>query len=346
MAQRELETTRRQLERWLSSVNVGATDIAVADLALPTAGASNETILFRGTWRADGDAHDERLVLRVQPVTYQLFLDGDVFHQWRAMQAFARQTSIPVPALRWAEPSPDVLGAPFYVMSHCDGDVPNGYQSALMTSSTPAQRGALLRNGLTALADIHRVDWRDGFGFLRRGDGEQGLSAFLDYVEEWYEWARAGRRFDSIEKGLRALRDRMPADAPTSLSWGDSRPGNIMFSPVDQSVVAVLDWELLQIATPEADLAWWWMFERLFGERMGGLPEGALTHEETLGRYEHALGRPIGDMGYFDLLAWARFAITMVRHVDLERGGPGEQMFVDLDAWVTKQLDEAVAARR
>jgi aminoglycoside phosphotransferase (APT) family kinase protein len=344
MPERDLEQTRTILETWLGTV-APAPRIEVDELTLPAAGASNETILFRATWHTDDGEHQERLVLRVQPVAYQLFLNGDVFHQSRALEAMAAHPEVPVPVVRWKEPSSDVLGAPFYVMLHCDGDVPNGYQSRMMQDSTPAQRTALLENGLEVMARLHQVDWREGFQYLHAGEADPGLASYLDWVEQWYDWARAGRHFETVERGLRLLRDQMPAGSTASLCWGDSRPGNIMFSPVDQSVVAVLDWELLQIATPEADLAWWMMFERLFSERMGGAPEGALTRDQTLARYEACIGRPLIDIGYFDVLAWLRLSMTFIRHVDLEVGGPREAMFTELAAWVNDQLAAAIDAR-
>ncbi|MCU1360033.1 MAG: hypothetical protein JWN99_1322 [Ilumatobacteraceae bacterium] len=345
MAERDLEQTRTVLEQWLGTKVGSATPVQVDDLTLPAAGASNETILFSATWHEGDSERHERLVLRVQPVAYQLFLNGDVFHQSNALEAMAAHPSVPVPVVRWKEPSADVLGAPFYVMLHCDGEVPNGYQSPMMQRSTPQERTALLQNGLHVMATLHQVDWREGFQYLRVSEAAPGLSSYLDWVEQWYDWARAGRRFEPIERGLTLLRDAMPATSPVSLCWGDSRPGNIMYSPADQSVVAVLDWELLQIATPQADLGWWLMFERLFGERMGGAPDGALTREQTLTHYEACLGRPLNDVEYFDVLAWLRLALTFIRHVDLEQGRPNEKMFVVLDAWVYERLVEATAAR-
>jgi aminoglycoside phosphotransferase (APT) family kinase protein len=345
MTERDLHQTRTALTRWLEAA-IPAADVVVEDLELPAAGASNETILFSASWTADGERHDEELVLRVQPVAYQLFPNGDVFHQWRTMEAISAQPGVPVPPLRWKEPSADVLGAPFYVMARVEGQVPNGFQSTLMVESTPAQRGAMYRSGLEMLARVHQLDWRHGFDFMSAEHPAQGLPTYLETVGRWYEWARAGRRFELIERALRHLQDTRPHDAPVSLLWGDSRPGNLMFSPEDQRVTAVLDWELADVATPEADLAWWVMFERLFSSQIpDGPPQGVPSREESFAHYERALGRPLGDMTYFDVLAWTRLALTFIRHVDLERGGPREQVFDDFASFVDVQLADALAVR-
>jgi aminoglycoside phosphotransferase (APT) family kinase protein len=342
---RDLEQTRGVLRAWLSTVLPAATAIEVDDLQLPAAGASNETILFSACWDAHGEHRAQELVLRVQPVGYQLFPDGDVFIQWRAMEALqSHHPQIPVPPLLWREPSVHVLGAPFYVMGRVHGEVPNGYQSALMTTSSPEQRRALFDNGLEMLAAVHQLDWRDCFGFLAPGSAAPDLGSYLDWVDAWYVWAQDGRSFPTVERALRALRDHLPPASPTSLLWGDARPGNIMFSPDDQRVTAVLDWELVGLATPETDLAWWLMFERLFDERMGGAPDGVPSRDDSLGHYEKALGRPLADMRYFDVLAWARLAITFIRHVDLERGGPKEQMFTEVGGYVDDCLRQALDA--
>jgi aminoglycoside phosphotransferase (APT) family kinase protein len=341
---RDLEATRATLERWLTTVLPTGTRASVNDLQLPAAGASNETILFHAAWDEAGGPREERLVLRVQPSNYQLFPDGDVFLQWRVMKALAQHhPQVPTPQVRWREHDATVLGAPFYVMTHVDGEVPNGYHSALMQALEADQRANLFRNGLRMLATFHRLDWTRGFDFLLPQHGPPGLESYLGWVQRWYEWARDGRHFDAVERAITRLRDDMPPDTEISLLWGDSRPGNIMFSPDDQRVAAVLDWEIANVATPEADVGWWLMFEHLFA-RQHAAPEGVPSRDETLSFYESCLGRPLRDMAYFDLLAWTRLSVTFIRHVDLERGGPREPAFSDLAVWVEEQVDRCERA--
>ena len=341
MQQRDFERTKTTLTEWLACRLPSASDVEVDELQLPTDGVSNETILFRGSWNAADARRSAKLVLRVQPNTNQLFLNGDVFFQWQMMEAIARASTIPVPSLRWREEDESILGAPFYVMDHVEGVVPNGYHSPVIQALSPSERSRLYTNGLEMLARVHEVDWQNDFLFLADPGGPPGLETYLGSVERWYEWARAGRRLDHIERGLRFLREALPSSTPVSLIWGDSRPGNMLIDPESQKVASVLDWEIAALATPEVDLGWWLMFEQLFA-RMLAAPDGVLTRDKTLSCYEAALGRPLGDMRYYDVLAWTRMSITCVRHIDCERDTPREQMFQDQQVFLIETLRQLV----
>jgi len=341
LLERDLDVTAGALASWLARVEPCAADVAVTDLRLPTAGASNETILFTASWTDGAEPRRAEFVLRVQPQSNQLFLKTDVFFQWDMMAGLARHGDVPVPPLRWREPDPGVLGAPFFVMQRVPGEVPNGHQSALLQRLAPAERARLFEQGLEMLARVHRVDWQREFTFLLDTDAEPGLPHHLTNVDRWYEWARAGRHFDDIEAALAHLHDAMPPDAAPSLSWGDSRLGNLIFDPGSQHVTAVLDWEIADISTAQADLGWWLMFERLFADQTpGGVPDGVPDRDATLARYEAASGFPLRHLRYYDLLAWTRLAITFVRHVDVERGTAKEQMYTELNGYVTGVVRE------
>jgi aminoglycoside phosphotransferase (APT) family kinase protein len=335
---------RESLTAWLPTKEPGATDVAVSNLVLAADGQSNETMLFDASWVSADGPHDEHLVLRVQPDEYQLFFGMDVFFQWKMMEALAAHSNVPVPALQWQEPDPSVLGSPFYVMHRLEGTVPNRFISPAMRDLTPEERRRVYVNGLEAMAQVHRLDWRDGFAFLDSGRGTPGLDRYLGFVEDWFAWVRDDRSFPEVEAGLRYLRERQPVDATVSVQWGDSRPGNIMYSG-DQTVVGVLDWELAALGTPEADLGWWLMFEEVLKAEVDGVAlDGALGRDETLATYEQFLGRPIRDMPYFDVLAWTRFGITMHRTVDLEIGSPMEDTMRMFDGFVRQRLVQALDA--
>lgn len=345
MQRRDIEATRLVLHDWLAKRLPGASDVAVNDLAIPAAGASNETMFFRAEWRDDDGEQRADLVLRANAVGNQLFLNPGVFFQWDMMSTLAACSDVPVPGLRWRDEDPAVLGSPFFVMDRVLGEVPNGYGAPLYARLTPEEVRRMYRNGLTMLARIHRLDWRD-FGFLAKPGRPPGLEGCLSSVEDWYEWARAGRHFEPVEKALRWLRDRCPDDAPVSILWGDSRPGNMIIDPAEQVVNAVLDWELAGLGTPEADMGWWLMFERLFAERMPEpVPAGVPRRDDTLAIYEEALGRPLRHVHYHDILAWLRLGITFIRHVDVETGGPAEKMFKDLQEYVFDSLRRALEER-
>lgn len=67
MLTRDLDRTAKVLADWLGDQMPTAADVAVTDLALPQAGASNETILFTASWVEHDQPNLAQLVLRVQP---------------------------------------------------------------------------------------------------------------------------------------------------------------------------------------------------------------------------------------------------------------------------------------
>ena len=69
--QRDLEKDRKYLTEWLGGKLPDASDVTVSELRSPeSSGFSNDTLLFDLTYRQDGDAHSEPLVVRIQPTGF------------------------------------------------------------------------------------------------------------------------------------------------------------------------------------------------------------------------------------------------------------------------------------
>src|SRR5690349_6652936 len=108
--QRDPEVTHRVLTGWLEQRLPGA---RITHLQTPqTSGFSNETLIFD----AEHDGTTEARVARVAPHHYQVFPDPRFEEQYRLMKILDERTDIPVPPIRWYEPDPGPLGAPFFVM--------------------------------------------------------------------------------------------------------------------------------------------------------------------------------------------------------------------------------------
>ena len=136
------------------------------------------------------------------------------------------------------------------------------------------------------------------------------------------QWARAGRPHRVTDIAIEYLKANRPRDAQVSLLWGDPQPTNLLFLP-DGTISGVIDWEMAVLGPPEADLAWWLFFDDLFSKGMGvprlaGLPERAVCIQW----YETALGRPVENLAYYDILAAFRMAIVGMRSADrqIQRG--------------------------
>jgi aminoglycoside phosphotransferase (APT) family kinase protein len=197
-------------------------------------------------------------------------------------------------------------------------DRPSYHESGWVADLTDEQRCALWNNGLDAMASINQLDWRDGFQFLDiDGDGSPSLQRYLQWIDEWYDWARAGREQPVMDVAMRAVHERMPAYGDVAVLWGDSRIGNIIFDD-DMAVAALLDWEMAALGPAEVDLGWWLFMDRLAAEarnlpRLPGFPDSA----ETIGRYERQIGRSVRDVEFFELLGGVRMSIVVIRYADV-----------------------------
>src|SRR5206468_1829471 len=87
MWRRDLEADGVKFERWLRGRLPNARDLRMSPLVSPTSsGFSNETLLFDLAWSENGRAVQERLVVRIQPIGYQVFPEYDLGLQFRPMQ--------------------------------------------------------------------------------------------------------------------------------------------------------------------------------------------------------------------------------------------------------------------
>lgn len=310
--QRDPEATRQVLTGWLSGHLPGA---EVTHLETPeTSGFSNETLIFDAAY----GGRVEALVARVAPHRYQVFPEPRFEEQYRLMRILDEQTDIPVPPIRWYEPDPVHLGAPFFVMGRVQGlvptDMPPYHQAGWVTEIDPAERATMWWCTLDILARLHRLDvQRLGLGFLDQPRwGETGLGQRLAYYEHYMHWAYPGPK-DAALKALAWLTANRPEERyePVAL-WGDARIGNVLFTRgVPQ---ALLDWETAALGQPEEDLAWYLFLDRHHSEGIG-VPrlEGFPGREETIAYYEDLLGRPMQDMAYYEVLSAFKFTVIMSR---------------------------------
>ena len=319
--QRDLETLRQQLETWLRAKLARAEHVAVLPLKKPSAGVSNETVLFDAVVRENGSERRERLVARLTPTSAPVFPEYDLQRQFRVLQCLAT-TDIPVPNALWFETDERVIGSPFYVMRAVAGDIPSeippyhafGYTLQLST----AQRAQTWWNGIDVLARIHAVDWRDlGLSFLGvPADAGDAIDRQLDYYERYLQWAGGDRPQPILDTAIDWLKRNRYTPRRVSLCWGDSRLPNMIFQGTE--VAAVLDWEMAFIGDPEADLAWWlfldWCHSTGYGiPRLEGLPSEA----ETVARYEQLSGYPVEHLHYQKVMAAVRYGVITVRVVRL-----------------------------
>jgi aminoglycoside phosphotransferase (APT) family kinase protein len=319
-SQRDLAATRAAFAAWLAKALPDARDVEVGELSAPGAtGFSNETLVFDLAYTgADGARVAEPLVLRVQPTENQVFPDYDLDKQIRTMRLLEK-TDVPVPRVLWYEPDASVLGAPFYVMNHVAGRIPTDnppyHTGGWVTEASETEREALWWSAVESLAAVHRLDWRAaGFGFLAdEDDARSPIAIQLDQYRRYFEWAARGKRHPTCEDALAWLEANAPDGEPVSLQWGDARIGNMIFAP-DGRCVAVLDWEMVALGSPEADLAWFLFLDdhHSRGVNVPRLP-GFPSREATLARYIELTGHEPRHLRYYEAFAAFRFSVIMMR---------------------------------
>jgi aminoglycoside phosphotransferase (APT) family kinase protein len=225
-----------------------------------------------------------------------------------------------VPEVLWLEEDPAPMGAPFFVMTRVDGQIPPDLMPYTFGSwvgdATAADRGRLQRATIEQLARVHAAAAAD-FAFLdRRRPGESALSAHVRHTREYYDWTRAdGPGVPLIERGFQWLGEHWPVESHPVLSWGDARIGNVIYR--EFAPVALLDWEMASIGPRELDLGWMIFLHRFFEDLahaagLPGLPD-FLRRDDVADSYADITGyRPV-DLDFYTAYAALQHAIIMVR---------------------------------
>jgi aminoglycoside phosphotransferase (APT) family kinase protein len=319
---RDLELTRRRLTRWFGARLPEARGIRISGLTGPGAtGFSSDTLMFDLDYR---EAHREihrPLVVRIQPTGFRVFPEYDLGRQFEIQRAL-EPTGVPTARMLWREDDPGVLDAPFYVMERVEGRIPNDtppyHMGGWLTGIRPEERASIWWSGLEVLARIHTLDWAAlGLAHLAprapaRPDVTP-LDRHLDYYTGFLDWAWDDKPHPTCTPALEWLRRNRPREPErVALCWGDARIGNMIFR--DHRCVAVLDWEMATLGSPEQDLAWWLFLDRHHSEGVGvsRLP-GFPGREETVAHYEAWSGHRPRHLDYYERFAAMRFSVIMAR---------------------------------
>jgi len=244
------------------------TDVQVVDLHRLTGGASRETWSF--TARAGGA--DRRLVLRRDPPGFGrpegMALEAAVIGAGGA-------AGVAVPRLVDAGTDPAVVGAPYLVTEHVDGET---IARRLLREDRYADARAGLAAELGAtLARIHAIEPAQVPGLPRIDP--------LEHLRESYD--ALGEPLPTIEIALHWLAAHRPEPVADTVVHGDFRTGNLIIG--EDGLRAVLDWELVHRGDPREDLGWLCVKCWRFGS---ALPAGGFgTVEQLLDGYAAVAGR-------------------------------------------------------
>ena len=324
-SKRDRDALRTRLAEWLAAQLPPDAKPDVSPLAIPEGnGLSSETLLFDATWTEDGERRAHALVARMSPdmTDWPTFPEYDLALQVDCLRIVRARSDVPVPEVAFFERSADVLGAPFFVMHRVDGvaptDMPPYPFDGWLLAASAEERARVERSSIGILADLHAIEVDDELRRVldRPRHGATALDQHLAYQRAYYEWAREGTRFPTIERTFAWLEAHRPSDPGEAvLNWGDARIGNVLYR--DFAPVAVLDWEMAALGPREVDLAWMVQMNHFFqslAEAVGvpGLPD-FLTKERAIAIYEERTGHRVRDFDWYFVFGALRFMIISTR---------------------------------
>lgn len=325
---RDAATVPALLADWLATLlPAGADPQVVLHSGIDANGMSSETMILDATWTEDGEPRRGEYVARVAPAAadFPVFPSYALQEQYDAMRLVGELTDVPVPAVRWMEPTGTVLGTPFFLMDRVDGVIPQdvlpyNFGDNWLHDADHADQRRLQDRTVEVIAALHAIpDAGSTFAFLDPHQaGDTPLARNLARTRAWYDFAVADiGRSPLAERGLAWLEEHL-AEAETGetvLCWGDSRVGNVIYR--DFTPVAVLDWEMAAIGPRELDLSWIVFAHRVFESITGMLELPGMPHflreEDIVATYEQASGATVGDLTWYHVYNAVQWCIVFMR---------------------------------
>jgi len=310
----------RRIADWLGRLVGADGPVEIADVHAPEAGGmSSVTLLFTASWSVKGVATSKRLVARLPPdeSSYPVFPRYDLGLQMDVMRAVAATSSVPVPTVIGVDATGEQVGAPCGLMEAVEGRAPTDNPPYVfggwLYDASPADRRALQDATVAVIAGVHEIPLNTFPQLAAAGDA---LRAHVDEQRAYYEWTRAqdGLHIPVLERAFNWLDAHWPQDpGPSVFSWGDARPGNILFEGVTPA--AVLDWEMAAITPREVDLGWVIFIHRFFQDiaevfELPGLPDFCRP-ADVVSTYEVLTGHAVRDLEWYVVYAALRHGIVM-----------------------------------
>ncbi len=251
-----------------------------------------------------------RWVVRRPPLGHVLATAHDMRREHRVISAL-HPTAVPVPRALLLCEDESVVGAPFYVMEFVAG---TPYRTAGQLSALGPERTRRVVLGLAdTLVQLHAVDPAAvGLGDFGRPDG------FLErQLRRWGKQldASRSRELPGIDELHAALAKALPASPAPTVVHGDYRLDNVLIG-ADDSVGAVLDWEMSTLGDPLTDLGLLVMYSEqrpVPGSPISttrdapGHPEPA----ELVERYAAGSGRDVSALPWYTAFAYFKLAVIL-----------------------------------
>lgn len=268
-------------------------------------------------FRVAGGEREESWYLRLPPPDVQWKGTADVLRQAAALRALD-ETAVPHCSVKWSGDDLTWFGRPYLVVPLLEGDIlrfgPGGWANSL----TGQQLHDLGVQVMTALSEIHRIDWEKKAPVLGPP------IPFETDVTRWdrfHERSADPERLAKAPELRRKLLERMPEKTYVGIFHGDFQLSNF-FCSFDGRLLAVIDWELVGIGATLNDVGWIATFSDPEAWSREGPQRPMFLDPETLTHmYEESYGSTLPDMTWFRALAAYKFAIITGLNLSLHRRG-------------------------
>jgi aminoglycoside phosphotransferase (APT) family kinase protein len=337
LAQRDLAATRDRLEAWFKHRTGDDTTLSELRPANRAAGWSSESLVFAAT--AAGQTAE--YVVRIPPAGGGIFREYDLGGQ-TLTQELLHEYGIATPSPILYEPDRAWIGSKFLVMPRIIGHTPSDTSYATRGWLHDAGPGVQRRahdSFLETLAGLQRVPLSEA-PWLERPAGV-GITAELAWWQDYVRWGSDNQVPDVMTEAFAWLVHHQPDNqGPLTVCWGDARLSNAIFDDSGQ-LVGALDWEQACICPAEADFAWWLATRKQMLEVNGieADPElpGFDSRDDVIQRFETMIGRPLENLGWYEIFAMVRMGCCILRtQVLLRSNGQADHFLTKapiLPAW-------------
>ena len=245
---------------------------------------------------------DKEYVLRRPPIGANIKSAHDMGREYRVLSLLKpHYTKVPATVV-YCE-SPDIIGAPFYVMEKLTGVILRASNAPAMNIPPETFRSvsaALIDN----LVNLHALDISiTGLDQLGKPDGYVQRQ-----VEGWIKryYTAETDKIETLDTVAKWMQENPPRAQAYTLLHNDYKYDNVILNPADFSqIIGVLDWEMATVGDPLMDLgatlAYW--FEAGEGDVFKHYNltwlSGNFTRKELVHRYAEKTSRDISDILFY-----------------------------------------------
>jgi aminoglycoside phosphotransferase (APT) family kinase protein len=247
--------------------------------------------------------------LRRPPLAHVLPSAHDMAREFRVISALGG-TDVPVANAIALCQDPEVLGAPFYLMSFVDGVVFDTPER--LAELTPELAKTACEELVDTLLELHSID-PAGVGLADFGRPDGYLAR---QVKRWHAQWQASETAPrpELDQLVERLNAAMPAQGPPAIVHGDYRLTNVIYRTDVTGLAAVVDWEMATLGDPLADVGLLAVYHRLAAVSDGVMPamspdNGFLSADQMAARYAQKAGRDLSQLDWYIAFGYYKLAV-------------------------------------